>query len=40
MSWASGQCAPSPAAMQGPRQVYNDLDAPKESRTILDYGDL
>ena len=31
---------PSPAAMQGPRQVYNDLDAPKESRTILDYGDL
>ena len=35
-----GMMMPSPAAMQAPRQVYNDLDAPKETRTILDYGDL
>lgn len=35
-----GMPMPGPPAMQAPRQVYNDLDAPKESRTILDYGDL
>ena len=31
---------PPGAMTQGPRQVYNDLDAPKETRTVLDYGDL
>jgi len=36
-----GPMMPHPGAtMQAPRQAYNDLDAPKETRTVLDYGDL